>query len=72
MITPEIREEIIGLLQEYRDAKTAVKDIKVDLIQLAVEHCHGVQAKLKDGDVAAYLDGVLVGAGIMQEFRREL
>ena len=71
MLTPELREEIVGLLLDYREAKDAAAEIRIDMLMVAVEHCGGNQAKLQNGDVALYLDGFLVGAGVMQDFRKE-
>ena len=60
--------EIANLLCDYRDAKNEVRELRTEMVRVAVEIGMDQQLAMKR-DLETFLDGYLVGQGVMQSWR---
>lgn len=61
--------EIAGLLVEYRKLKARTKEMRTELVRVAVEELGMEQQDAAGMDLAVFLDGYLVGQGMQQGWR---
>ena len=67
---PELNNnEIANLLCDYRDAKNEVKELRTEMVRLAVDQLGLDQQAAMKRDLETFLDGYLVGQGVMQSWR---
>jgi len=62
-------EEISDLLRDYYRCKTNIKQIREEMIKLAVEELGMDQKEAINCDIAMFLNGYLVGCGMQQSWR---
>lgn len=61
--------DIAGLLREYAQAKERVRELRAEMMRLAVEELGMDQSEAMKVDLPAFLDGYLVGQGVQQSWR---
>lgn len=61
--------EITKKLHEYYDARTRLRDCRVELMKIAVD-LGADQEILQRGTPSDFLDGYLVGQGILPTYRK--
>lgn len=57
-------KEIVTALHEYYETRNRMKEIRANLLRIAVE-CGADQQDAMKSNVAEYLDGYLAGAGVL-------
>ena len=57
-------KEIVTKLHEYYETRDRLKELRGELVKMAVE-CGQLQEDAMKGNVAEYLDGYLAGAGVL-------
>ena len=62
-------EEIADLLADFRHSKEMQREIRAELVRVAVEVLGIPQAEAVKSDVYAMLDGYLIAQGMRQEYR---
>jgi hypothetical protein len=62
--------EIADLLRDYAAARAEVKEIKIELIKAVVSLGISQEAALEIGPYEVFLDGYLVGQGVIQDWRK--
>ena len=62
-------QEIAALLCEYRKAKTRVKEVRAEMMKIAVTEMGMDQKHAKDAMIEDFLDGYLIGQGVQQSWR---
>lgn len=62
-------DKILWKLHEYYDARDTYKSLRTELIKLAVDFGQPQKDAL-EGGAPAYLDGYLVGAGMLPDARK--
>lgn len=60
---------IADTLRDYAQAKRRVQELRSQLLQIAVEDFGMDQDKAKQMNLETFLDGYLVGQGMMQSWR---
>ncbi len=63
--------EIADALRYYARAKNEQKRIRNELVKMAVNYCGIDQSEAVKLDIVTFLDGYLVGNGIIQNWRIE-
>lgn len=61
--------EIAGLLREYALAKNKTKEVRAEMMRVAVEELGLEQKEAQQANLETFLDGYLVGQGMMQSWR---
>jgi hypothetical protein len=62
--------EIAGLLADYRRTRALMKELKGEMMRVAVEQLGMDQKEAKDHQIDDFLDGYLVGQGVQQAWRK--
>lgn len=62
--------EIADLLRDYAQAKRRVQELRSQCLQIAVESFGMEQEQAKKLNLETFLDGYLVGQGMMQSWRK--
>ena len=62
--------EISGLLRHYQQIKTSTRDLRIEMLRVAVEELGMAQNEALQANLEIFLDGYLVGQGIMQSWRK--
>lgn len=62
--------DVAGLLRKYAAAKAHAKELRVEMLQVAVEDCGLTQEAAMKIDITTFLDGYLVGQGMLQPHRQ--
>ena len=61
--------EIANLLRDYREAKNEVRELRTEMVRVAVDQLGMDQHETMKRDIETFLDGYLVGQGVMQYWR---
>lgn len=64
-----LNEEIADMLCDYRRAKRDMKEIQTKMIRFVVDDLGMDQQDTTKLDIAAFLDGYLIGRGMQQSWR---
>lgn len=62
-------QEIAALLCEHRRLKAALRGVRAEMVQVAVEHLGLDQRDALQADLPVLLDGYLIGQGVKQKWR---
>lgn len=63
--------ELADLLREYTRSRNTTKEIKADMLRIAVEGCGISQKDAMQTDLPSFIDGFLVAHGVTQSWRSE-
>lgn len=61
--------QLADLLRKYSAARNLMRDLRGEMVRVCVEHFGMSQSDAVKMDLAAFLDGYLVGHGIIQSWR---
>lgn len=61
--------DIVGLLIEYRAAKNKAKELRTEMLRVAVQELGMDQKEALQVNLIDFLDGYLVGQGMQQSWR---
>jgi len=61
--------EIAGLLRDYQQAKNKTKELRAEMMRVAVDELGMEQKEAQQANLETFLDGYLVGQGMQQSWR---
>jgi hypothetical protein len=62
--------EIADLLSDYRRTRALMRELKGEMLRVAVEQLGMDQTEAREHQIDDFLDGYLVGQGVQQNWRK--
>ena len=57
----DLNRQIVGVLKDYQRARNQAKELRVEMVRIAVEHLGMDQKDALQANLEVFLDGYLVG-----------